>query len=114
MAISSNPTIQIKGNIGTDIDERKVGNTKVARFRVITNDRRKNDKDEWEDANTSGWSIAAWDKLGQKVIDHLEKGDPVMIFGKIFEDSWVDSDGNKRFSTEVRAESIGLDIERVK
>lgn len=107
---SSNPTIYVNGRIGTEITTRNVGNTKVARFRVITNDRRKNESGEWEDANTSGWNVAAWDKLGDKVIEHLEKGDPVMISGRIFEDSWVDGDGNKRFSTEIRAEDIGLNV----
>lgn len=107
--MQSNPTIYVNGRIGTDVTVRPVGNTKVARFRVITNDRRKVDG-EWEDINTSGWNVAAWDKLADKVSDHLEKGDPVMIYGRIFEDAWVDGEGNKRFSTEIRAEDIGLNI----
>ena len=107
---SSNPTIYINGRIGTDITVRTVGNTKVAKFRVVTNDRRKNESGVWEDVNTSGWSIAAWDKLADKVEAHLEKGDPVMIYGRIFDDSWTDNDGNRRNSTEVRAEDIGLNI----
>lgn len=107
---SSNPTIYINGRIGTDITVRTVGNTKVAKFRVVTNDRRKNESGVWEDVNTSGWSVAAWDKLADKVETHLEKGDPVMIYGRIFDDSWTDSDGNRRNSTEVRAEDIGLNV----
>ena len=108
--MQSNPTIYVNGRVGTNIEIRDVGSSKVARFRVVTNDRRKNDQGIWEDVNTSGWNIAAWDKLASKVAAHLEKGDPVMIYGRIFEDTWVDGEGNKRFSTEIRAEDIGLNI----
>ena len=108
--MQSNPTIHLNGRIGTDITPRTVGNTKVVRFRLVTNDRRKNADGEWEDANVSGWNIAAWDKLGDKVLEHLEKGDPVMVTGRIFEDKWTDTDGNTRYSTEVRAEDIGLNV----
>ena len=108
--MQSNPTIYVNGRVGTNIEIRDVGSSKVARFRVVTNDRRKNDQGIWEDVNTSGWNIAAWDKLALKVVAHLEKGDPIMVYGRIFDDSWVDGEGNKRFSTEIRAEDIGLNV----
>lgn len=107
---SSNPDIYVCGNIGTEITKRQVGNGTVVRFRVITNDRTKNDQGEWVNKNTSGWNVSAWDRLGEKVLTHLEKGDPVIIKGRIFEDTWTDNEGATRYSTEIRAEVIGLDV----
>ena len=108
-----NPTILIHGRVGTDIETRAVGEGTVSRFRVITNDRVKVGE-EWEDRRTSGWSIETWDKLSAKVGEHLEKGDPVTITGTIYEDAWTDKEGVKKYSTVVRADTVGLDVKLAK
>lgn len=106
----ANPTVVISGRVGTDIESRTVGGSQKVKFRLITSDRRKNDKDEWEDKNTSGWNITAWDKLAERVLNHLEKGDPVTVQGVAYEDSWEDKEGNKRKTVEIKANNISLDL----
>jgi single-strand DNA-binding protein len=111
----SNPNIVISGRIGTDIEARKMPDgTNKAKFRVITSDRKKNSLGEWEDANTSGWTIVAWDKLAERAIKHLSKGDPVTIQGQIKEVSWMDQEGNKKRSTETRASEISINLYALK
>jgi len=111
----SNPNIVISGRIGTDIESRKMPDgTNKAKFRVITSDRKKNSLGEWEDANTSGWTVVAWDKLAERAIKHLSKGDPVTIQGQIKEVSWMDQEGNKKRSTETRASEISINIYALK
>jgi single-strand DNA-binding protein len=111
----SNPNIVISGRIGTDVESRKMPDgTHKAKFRVITSDRKKNSLGEWEDSNTSGWTIVAWDKLAEKAIKNLSKGDPVTIQGQIKEVSWIDQEGNKKRSTETRASEISINIYALK
>jgi single-strand DNA-binding protein len=111
----SNPNIVISGRIGTDIESRKMPDgTNKAKFRVITSDRKKNSLGEWEDANTSGWTVVAWDKLAERAIKHLSKGDPVTVQGQIKEVSWLDQEGNKKRSTETRASEISINLYALK
>lgn len=107
----SNPNITISGRIGTDIEARKMSDgTQKAKFRIITSDRKKNDAGEWEDLNVSGWTIVTWDKLAERSISFLSKGDLVTVQGQIKEVSWLDPDGNKKRSTETRASEISLNV----
>ena len=107
----SNPNIVLSGRIGTDIETRTMSDgTQKVKFRIITSDRRKNDRGDWEDRDTSGWTVVAWDNLAKKAIEHLSKGDSVTIQGTIKEVSWTDSEGNKKKSTETRASEISINI----
>lgn len=107
----SNPNITLIGRIATEPEFKTLpSGTSAARFRVITNDRRKNTFGEWEDHDTSGWNIIAWDRLAENIIGQLSKGEQIIVNGIIKETSWVDSDGNKRYSFEVKAQHIGKDL----
>lgn len=111
----SNPNIVLSGRIATDVESKQMTDgTQKAKFRIITSDRKKNDSGEWEDVNVSGWTVVAWDKLAIRVIDHLSKGMPITVQGSIKEVSWVDQDGNKKRSTEVRASEVSVNINSFK
>lgn len=107
----SNPNIVLSGRIGTDVESRTMPDgTQKAKFRIITSDRKKNQNGEWEDYNTSGWTIVAWDKLAIRAIDNLKKGMPVTVSGHIVEVSWMDESGNKKRSTETKASEISINL----
>jgi single-strand DNA-binding protein len=111
----SNPNIVLSGRIGTDIESRTMTDgTMKAKFRVITSDRRKNERGDWEDKDTSGWTVVAWDNLAKKAIAHLSKGDPITVQGTIKEVSWMDQEGNKKKSTETRASEISVNLYALK
>lgn len=107
----SNPNITIVGRVASEPESKTLpsGGT-VSRFRVITNDRRKNGFGEWEDRDTSGWTVICWDKLAENILGQLSKGEQVIINGTIKEISWVDPAGNKKYSFEVKAQHIGKDL----
>jgi single-strand DNA-binding protein len=68
----SNPTVTVVGRIGQDPEA--VGSNGL-RLRVATNDRVKNDATgEWEDKNTSWWTVKAWKRLAEQSKDVLKKG----------------------------------------
>jgi single-strand DNA-binding protein len=104
----SNPDITIIGRLAADPEFKSFGSGTVAKFRVITSDRRKNEDGKWEDINTSGWNVAAWNNLAESTKDLLQKGQEVVIIGSIKEDTWTDKEGNSRKSTEVNASNIAV------
>ena len=101
-----NPVITIVGRIGQDPEA--IGSNGL-RLRVATNDRVKNDvTGEWEDKNTSWWTVKAWKRLAEQSKDVLKKGQEVIIVGKVYEENWTDKEGAKRTSYEINAESIAV------
>jgi single-strand DNA-binding protein len=102
----ANPMITIVGRVGSEPET--IGSNGL-RFRVATNDRVKNDTTgEWEDKNTSWWTIKAWRTLAEQSKAVIKKGMEVIIVGKIYEESWTDKEGVKRTSYEINADSISV------
>ena len=102
----ANPMITIIGRVGSEPET--VGSNGL-RFRVATNDRVKNDTTgEWEDKNTSWWTVKAWRTLAEQSKQVIKKGMEVIIVGKIYEESWTDKEGTKRTSYEINADSISV------
>ena len=100
-----NPKVTLVGRLGADPES--VGTSGV-RLRVVTSDRAKNDKGEWEDRDTSWWTVKAWKTLAEQTKKTLKKGQEVMITGTIYQENWTDNAGNNRTSYEVVADSVGL------
>ncbi len=102
----ANPIITIVGRVGSEPES--VGSNGL-RFRVATNDRVKNDMTgEWEDKNTSWWTVKAWRTLAEQSKSVIKKGMEVIIVGKIYEENWTDKEGVKRSSYEINADSISV------
>jgi len=102
----ANPTIVLIGRVGTEPES--VGSHGL-RFRVATSDRVKNEETgQWEDKNTSWWTVKAWRSVAEHSKDVIKKGMEVTVIGKIYEESWTDRDGEKRTSFEINADSIAV------
>lgn len=96
------------GNLGRDPEVRFTqGGTPVANFTMATTDRwsdpsgEKKEKTEWH-------RIVVWGKTAEIAGEYLRKGRPVYIEGSLQTREWVDRDGNKRYTTEVRAQRLQL------
>ena len=96
------------GNLGRDPEVRFTqGGTPVANFTMATTDRwndpsgEKKEKTEWH-------RIVVWGKQAEVAGEYLRKGRPVYIEGSLQTREWVDRDGNKRYTTEVRAQRLQL------
>jgi single-strand DNA-binding protein len=102
----ANPIITIVGRVGSEPEA--IGSNGL-RFRVATNDRVKNDvTGEWEDKNTSWWTVKAWRTLAEQSKSVIKKGMEVIIVGKIYEENWTDKEGVKRSSYEINSDSISV------
>ena len=87
----------ISGNLTKDPEVRYTASQKaVANFAIGNNDI----KDKTEFIN-----CVAWDKLAEIISDNLNKGDKVVVEGRLQTRSW-DSDKGKRYQTEVVVSSI--------
>ena len=93
-----NPKVTLVGRLGADPES--IGTSGV-RLRVVTSDRAKNDKGEWEDRDTSWWTVKAWKTLAEQTKKTLKKGQEVIISGTIYQESCTDSSGNTKTSYEV-------------
>lgn len=57
---------------------------------------------------TDFFTIVAWDKQAEVLSKHCGKGDRVCIRGHLTNRSWKDSNGNKRYATEVVASEVSF------
>ena len=96
------------GNLGADPELRYTATgTAVANFTLATReawtskDGNKEDRTEWH-------RIVAWGRLGEICGEYLSKGKQVYIEGKIRTRSWEDRDGNKRYTTEILAQTMQM------
>lgn len=96
------------GNLGRDPEVRFTqGGTPVANFTMATTDRwsdpsgEKKEKTEWH-------RIVVWGKQAEIAGEYLKKGRPVFVEGSLQTREWTDREGNKRYTTEARAQRLQL------
>jgi single-strand DNA-binding protein len=87
----------IIGNLGRDPDIRATKNGgSVANLAVAVNEFRGKDKD----SITHWYSVVAWNQFAE-IAESLEKGDRVVVVGKMQTRKWEDKEGNDRYTTEL-------------
>jgi len=105
MANSVNKVILV-GRLGKDPEVKYTqGGTPVAKFTVATNEVWKDQNGEKQE-RTEWHNIVAWTKLAEICGQYLNKGSRVYIEGRIQTRSWEDKEKNKRYITEIRADSM--------
>ncbi|MGB8402485.1 MAG: single-stranded DNA-binding protein [Mycobacterium sp.] len=102
----------VVGNVVTDVVSRRVGEQNFVRFRVASNSRRRTAEGIWEPGNSLYVTVNCWGRIADGVVGRLFKGDPVVVVGYIHTNEYLDKDGNRRSSMEVRATSVGPDMAR--
>lgn len=97
------------GALGADPEVRvATGNIKVARLRLATSETFK-DKNTGDKKTTTEWhTVVIWRQVAEIAEKYLHKGSMVYIEGKLSTREWTDKDGNKRYSTEVVADTLKL------
>lgn len=96
------------GNLGSDPEVRTIeSGAKVANFSIATTERYKDkngnpvDKTEWH-------NIVMWRGLAEIAEKWLKKGSQIYVEGKLRTRSWDDQNGNKRYTTEIMADSMTM------
>ena len=99
------------GNVGRDPEVRYLdgqsGNAKVATFTLATTERYRDRNGETRE-NTEWHNIVAWRNTADVVERFVKKGTQLYVEGRIRTRSWDDQTGNKRYTTEIIADTLQL------
>ena len=94
-------SVRLVGNLGMDPEVKSFDNNrKLAKLAIATNETYKNDKGE-KVTDTQWHNLVLWGAQAKLAEDLLKKGDEIAVEGRLASRSYVDKDGNKRYSTEV-------------
>ena len=97
------------GNVGKDPDVRHLeGGASVASFTLATTERYR-ERGSGETKELTEWhNIVAWRQLADLAENFIRKGSQIFVEGRIRSRSWDDQNGQKRYITEILADSIQL------
>ncbi|MEX0649246.1 MAG: single-stranded DNA-binding protein [Balneolaceae bacterium] len=101
--MSSLNKAMVIGRLGADPEVRYTqSNTAVATLSVATTERYKDKNGELQE-NTEWHRIVAWGRLAEICQEYLKKGSLAYFEGPIQTRQWEDKDGQKRYTTEIKA-----------
>lgn len=105
MARSLNKAMLI-GNLGQDPEIKYSANgLPICNMSIATTERYR-DREGLEQEKTEWHRVVAFDKLAEICSEYLKKGSQVYFEGQIQTRQWQDSDGNTRYTTEIRARDM--------
>ena len=94
--------VEILGRVGVEPEMRYTqSGTAVTQLRVATDRRRQNG-----DSETDWHSITCWGKTAEAVDKFVGKGDRIFVSGRLSYSSYENSDGERRFRTEIHANEV--------
>lgn len=95
------------GNLGRDPEVRYIPSGQaVANFSIATTERWNNKQTGNQEERTEWHRIVVWGKLAELCKEYLSKGRAVFVEGRLQTRQWDDKDGNKRYTTEVVANTV--------
>src|SRR3712207_3989604 len=96
----------IIGNLGKDPEMRYTPSGQaVTQFSVAVNRNYKDQQGEWQE-ETEWFRVVAWGPLAERTAENLRKGRKVYVEGRLQTRQWEDRDGQKRYTTELIANTV--------
>ena len=96
----------ILGNLGQDPELRYTqSGAAVCTLNIATTDVR-NDPNNGRQERTEWHRVVVWNKQAENAAKYLAKGRSVYIEGRIQTRSWEDQNGQKRYATEIVAQTV--------
>jgi single-strand DNA-binding protein len=103
--------VTLQGWVGGDVDVRDVGETQCASFRVGSTPRYQKGG-TWVDGQTSWYTVNCWRNLGRNVKESVQRGDAVIVHGRVRVDVWEREGQPNSVSWFVDATFVGHDLSR--
>lgn len=105
--MANEPTITIVGNLTADPELRFTpSGAAVANFTVAVTPRIKRG-DEWEDGDAAFYNCAVWRDYAEHVAESLQKGQRVVVVGRLTPRPFEYRDGGKGLSLDVAVDEVG-------
>ncbi len=98
-------SVTLIGRLGKDPEVKTFSGNKKASFTIATTDTYKNQKGE-KVQDTQWHNIVIWGKLAGIAEKYLEKGQEVVLEGKLVHRAYETAGGDKRFITEVNVNDL--------
>ena len=96
------------GNLGRDAELRYTpGGAAVATLNLATTEVW-NDRNNQRQEKTEWHRVVLWGKQAESLQEYLTKGKQIYVEGRLQTRQWDDKDGNKRYTTEIKADRITL------
>jgi len=97
------------GNVGADPEVRTTENgVKVARLRMATTERLFDRQANETREHTEWHTVTLWRGLADIVDRYVRKGSQIYVEGRLRTRDWMDKDNNKRYATEILADTMNL------
>ncbi len=106
--------VTVTGNLVADPEEKVTAKgSPMITFRIASTIRAaRSDGNGYEDIATSYYRIAAFNNLALNAGHSLRKGQPVVVYGRQQVNEFDKNDGSRGHSIEIRAFTIGPDLNR--
>jgi single stranded DNA-binding protein len=67
-----------------------------------------NDRNNQRQEKTEWHRVVLWGKPAESLQEYLTKGKQIYVEGRLQTRQWDDKDGNKRYTTEIKADRVTL------
>lgn len=105
------PSITIDGRLVADPELRfTAGGKAVCSLRVAASDSKKDDNGNWETTEQIFVNVSLWENEGEAAAETLQKGDQVLVSGRIYQREYEASNGEKRTSLEVKFPTVAKKV----
>lgn len=100
------------GNLTNDPELRFTqSGTPVASFSIAVNARRfDRDRNEWVEDAPAFWRCSLWREQAEHACESLHRGDRVVAYGRLRQDSYETAEGEKRTATVIDVEELGASV----
>ena len=106
--MSSLNKVMLIGHLGRDAELRYTqGGAAIATLNLATTDVY-NDRNNQRQEKTEWHRVTIWGKQAETLEPYLKKGKQIYVEGSLATRQWDDKDGNKRYTTEIKADRVTL------
>ena len=96
------------GNLGRDAEVRSTASGAAVSTLNLATTEVWNDKQGQRQEKTEWHRIVLWGRQAESLQEYLVKGKQIYVEGRLQTRQWDDKDGNKRYTTEIKADRITL------
>jgi single-strand DNA-binding protein len=104
--------VTVAGNVAAEPRERfTASGSRVASFRLAATERRFDKAiGEWRDGDTVFYTVTCWRGMAENVAQSVQKGQPMIVHGRLRVSTYEDKEGVTRTTIEVEARALGHDL----